>query len=53
MFAGHMNHQVDPCPVDNRFMIAVTLHIRIHAGVVQGRTLSAKLDVVSIPITRC
>ena len=22
VFAGHMNHQVDPCPVDNRFMIA-------------------------------
>ena len=22
VFAGHMSHQVEPCPVDNRFMIA-------------------------------
>ena len=22
VFAGHMSHQVDPCPVNNRFMIA-------------------------------
>ena len=39
MFAGHQNHKVDPCPVNNRFMIAGNIaylgFVGDNAGVVQ------------------